>query len=199
MGKVTEPIILSDITVAGENVLKKIARIQLAPQSVQQTVISLATLVEVHVSGLLATLVDQEQEGRSLFEEAMLERVEMDLYSNRKSTFKWLNDGFGIKLPETLAFQQFNDCVGLRNLIVHGDSQLTRIQTRKFVPSIALRGQLERSLGVTFSGNHVSMGDDTSKKSIQISRNFIIDFDKVVLGFYPRLAMYGEHQSSFGE
>lgn len=182
-----------DVTAAGERLIRKVVALRLNEPAVGELVVTLATLGEVHVSGVLDALIDGGADSRSRFDVETLSRLRKDMYGSWKSLFEWLGAGFDLKLSKgDPAAQRFSDCVELRNMIVHGNHNLTRYQLKELGASIKLRERLAKYLDVTFDGNRVIMGQRTAARSMDAIVDFVVYFDNSLLVARPDLRTHGE-------
>lgn len=180
-------LILDGLSTSATATLKEIARLQLSNEVPERTIVLIATLGETYFDGMLTSLIALEDGSRSAMYEALLGDVRESIHSSWPSKFEWMRKGFGLSLQGMRGVQDFNCCVDLRNLIIHGNGRLTRMQTKQFDKSIELRKSLERVMNVTMQGNRVIVDFASAQAGIRIARSFVTCVDREILAKYPTL------------
>lgn len=182
-----EELNLDGLSFNASATLREIARLQLANEVPERVIVLIATLGETYLSEMLAALVALEDGSRSRMYESLLDDVRDSMHGSWPSRFDWLSRGFGLSISGEKEVQDFTCCVELRNLIVHGNGHLTRMQTKHFGKSIDLRRKLERVMNVTFQGNSVFVDERSSSAGILVARSFVGRVDRIILADYPAL------------
>lgn len=98
-----------------------------------------------------------------------------------------MKNGFGVHISDLSETARYRLCIDFRNMIVHGNSSLTKRQSAKFVESISLRRELSAVLNIEFHGYRARPTGSTRLKAVEVSRDFIVLFDREVLSTYPSL------------
>ncbi|WP_143035827.1 hypothetical protein [Lentzea fradiae] len=185
MGK--KELSLRNTSLSANRTLTDIARLQLADEVPERTIVHLATLGETYIAEMLTSLIALEDGNRSKMYEALLGEVREGMFNSWPAMFEWLRRGFGLSLLGEKEVQDFTCCVDLRNSIVHGNSRLTRMQTKQFEKSIDLRKKLERTMHVAIQGSRIMVDRDSSQAGIKVSRSFIFRVDDLMIQQYPSL------------
>jgi hypothetical protein len=155
--------------------------------SVEQAVVNLTTLVEIHMASTLETLIERERLGNSPFQDAILRDFRTDFYGGFDSLVRWLGNGFEVHIADLAETAHYRRCVDFRHMIVHGNSSLTRKQSAKFAEAISLRRELSAVLSLEFHGRRARPTASTRFKAVEVSRDFIVSFDREVLSVHPSL------------
>ncbi len=155
--------------------------------SAEQVVVNLTTLVEIHMASVLATLIERERIENTPFQDAILREFRTDFYGGWDSLVRWLGKGFGVHIADLAETAHYRRCVDFRHMIVHGNNSLTRKQSAKFADVIRLRRELSTVLSLEFHGRKARPTASTRFKAVEVSRNFIVSFDREVLSVHPSL------------
>lgn len=120
---------------------------------------------------------------------ALHEEVEDSIFRTWEARRKWLSNGFGINVSGDKEAQDFDAVVNLRNSIVHGDGRLTDLQVGRFKDLFRLKEQYARVLSATVSGRAITLTPEVALKAATVSRDFVLHFDRVLLGRFPTLVV----------
>ena len=187
-----EIIDFASVTSSGERCLGRLADIALLDSdnaSPEWMIISSITSVEEHTNHLLTSLIESSGVDSHPFGIALLtERID-DIYRTWESRLAWLKAGFNIAIAGDREIQEFICLVDLRNALVHGNGELTTVQTRRFDKMLELRRRLASLLGVEFDGLRVILNKQVASRSIAIARVAVLYLDSVVLEAFPTLSV----------
>ncbi len=136
---------------------------------------------------LFARLVDQSAVPESMLGAALLAVHQKSLTDSWSSRFEWLSKGFGIPMSGTRQAQAMRQLVELRNAIVHGSMALTDRQMADIRKMIELKRSLLSTLDVHCVGRAVRLGEQTLRRTMQTSVDFVTELDRLALRSYPRI------------
>ena len=104
---------------------------------------------------------------------------------------EWLRKGFGIVIAGDPPFQAFDVAVEWRNAIIHGDGQLTDLQTRRLSKLLVLRKRMWDILRVQKPVPALA-GAPPLILSLalcnDVARSMVAAFDELVIAKYPEAA-----------
>lgn len=188
MGSVIDP---SKLTASGERCIARLTELVELRLPPPQLITAIGTVVEVHVSSVLAQLtslshVDDHQLGR-----AMLSRLQQEMNKSWASRADWFKDGFSVEYKGRKAAQYFDTLVELRNAVVHGDGAASEQQAAKGAASLStMRRLFADRLNVEFRGQ-VEFAPTSAVCAMDIARQFVADFDQLVLARFPEAMRSG--------
>ncbi|NJP90426.1 hypothetical protein HCN51_13350 [Nonomuraea sp. FMUSA5-5] len=195
MGQRIDPQVLTD---PADRCLLALARLAYRGSSDKQSdqhwfITSAATLVEGYADGLLRSLVEMSDMGKSRFGSALLSAIGDDPYRAWDSRLKWLRDGFSVSVKGDKATQGFLTLVDARNAIVHGEGKLTRLQAGKIGQLVNLSQDLKRVLDIDLSSTRLVFSPTSCPLAVAVCREFVRHLDEKALEVEPRLKTYGVH------
>lgn len=181
----------ADLTASGERALHRIARLPLdasvqAPR--QWVLVSSVAVVEAHVATVLRALVARSNVDSTPIGASLLAAVRDDMTKTWDARMWWLGHAFGVQVGGDAPYQRFRTVVELRNALLHGDGELTDLQTRSVQKTLALKKELLQVLNVDLRGRRVVLGDDSHTRGCSAARTFVVAFDKAVLALHPEFA-----------
>jgi hypothetical protein len=176
------------LTESGERCVHRLAQLSLLDLPSPQLVTAAATAVEVHVSRILARLIALSDLLADRFAAAMIEDLEEDFVRTWRSRATWLDKGFDVQFAGTAEYQNLQVAVDLRNAIVHGDEQLTDLQTKNLNKVMALRKKLWSVLDVDCQGIRFRYAATSQDRILEVMAAFVVRFDQVVLSQHPEAA-----------
>lgn len=182
MGASVDP---AKLTESGEHCLARLSALSLLDLPVPQFVTSAMTVVEIHVSRVLARLIVLSDLQATKLGAALVDQMRDDMNRTWDSRMSWLNRGFGLAIAGEVESQRLNDVTELRNAVVHGDGRLTDFQTASLTRVIALQRDLRRHLDVQAAGA-IRYGPKAASLVEGAIRTFVIFFDARVLADFPK-------------
>ncbi len=185
MGTTVEPRLLTE---SGENCLRRIAALLGFPLPVPQLVTSMVTTVEAHVGRVIARLIVLSDVQVDRFGAAMVAHLEDEFVRTWLARTQWLDKGFDVAVRGGTTYQQFNVVIELRNAVVHGDGQLTDLQTKNLNKMLILRKDLWNTLGVDCSGMRPQYPAASRDHVLDVVTKFVVAFDKEILTKFPAAA-----------
>ena len=180
------PVDPARLTESGEQCLLRLGRLPSLRLPTGQLITVIGTVVEGHVSRILARLivlshVDSIQLGQALLDE-QLDSMN-DSWPKRN---RWLKAGFDLDHAGYAPYQDFDLLVQARNAVVHGDGALTDRQRRDGTRKIIqLRNDLLAKLDITLRGQ-LRYGPDSAERALRVAREFVVDFDARVIRKHPQ-------------
>lgn len=188
MGSVIDPSVL---TASGERCIARLTELVELRLPPAQLVTAIGTVVEVHVSGILAQLTSLSHIDEHQLGQAMLRRLQQEMNKSWASRAEWFKDGFSVAYKGRKAAQYFDVLVELRNAVVHGDGAASEQQAMKGTASLArMRRLFADRLNVEFRGQ-VEFAPTSAALAMDIARQFVADFDQMVLARFPETMRLG--------
>lgn len=157
---------------------------------IRAAVVSCATLVEAHVDRVLKALFVADAAMSFGLTRVLHAEIEDSIYRTWEARRRWLATAFDVSVSGDRAAQEFDVVVALRNSIVHGDGRLTDLQVGKFKELFRLKDQYARVLSAKVIGRRVALSPLVAVKAAMVSRDFVLYFDKVLLGRFPALTVH---------
>ena len=177
MGYAIDP---AKLTLSGEHCLERLNVLVSLSLPPAQFVTAATTVVEVHVSRIMATLVVLSEVADTRLGAAMLEELSDTLVGTWSARTKWLNSGFDISIAGTETYRDFDRLVEARNAISHGDGQLTDRQTRSLNRLLDLRKALLTKFEITSNGR-LGFSSASASKMLTAIRAFVACLDAEVI------------------
>ena len=181
MGPAVDP---AELTESGERCLLRLTELPRLQLPTEQLITVIGTVVEGHVSRILARLIVLSKIDESPFGNALLQSQVDSMDNTWPDRNHWLTRGFELAYPGLSPYQSFDVLVQARNAIVHGDGALTDRQTRKIKDLLILRKDFQKKLDATVRGR-LQFGDTSAKRAMEIARGFVVAFDKEVILKHP--------------
>lgn len=182
MGASVDP---AKLTASGEHCLARLSALTLLDLPVPQFATSAMTVIEIHVSRVLARLIVLSDLQATKLGAALVDEMRDDINRTWDTRMSWLSRGFGLAIAGEAEYQRLNNVTELRNAVVHGDGRLTDYQTASLTKVIALQKDLRRHLDVQAAGS-IKYGTKTALLVETAIRNFVVFFDGRVLADFPK-------------
>lgn len=174
----------SEITSSGEECITSLSQLSLrvGQSSVipEWILVDSITTVEVHVDRAINALVAQSHLADNMFGQALLGKLGEDMSNSWPARFDWLGDGFGVRVKGEKFAQDFDAVIECRNGIIHGSGNLTKRQRSNFAKFTELRRRLFTVLDVTTHGTRLVLSDNSARRSLEVSRDFVYGFDRAL-------------------
>jgi hypothetical protein len=181
MGSIVNP---GALTESGERCLRRLCELTILGLPPAQLITVIGTVVEGHVSRILARLIVLSDVESTPLGSAMLSKQLESMDNTWADRNYWLRNGFALEYTGDAAYQDFDVLVQARNAVVHGDGSPTDRQTRDLKKLAALRRDFQKRLDATLHGR-LSFGPQSSDLAMQIAREFVVAFDAEVVAKHP--------------
>lgn len=173
---------------AAELVLGNLARLHEDVYSkdvpTQYVVITASSESESFTEKILSTLLESSVVNTNRLGSALIADNWSQFFQNWDARLKWLWRGF--EIPNgTTQVQEVRTLVELRNSIVHGGGNLTRMQTGSLNKQLALEYRYRHQLDVTTEGGRLDFGSKTRIRAIEIAREFVFHIDNSARQRFP--------------
>lgn len=183
MGHAVDP---ARLTESGERCLLRLCELPSLGLPTAQLITVIGTVVEGHVSRILARLVVLSDVDSTQFGQLLLEKQLDSMNDSWPKRNEWLRAGFDIDHASHAPHQDFQVLVQARNAVVHGDGSLTDRQRKDGLQKfLARRDAFRQKLDITLRG-HLRYGGDSADRAMQIARAFVADFDARVIKEHPQ-------------
>lgn len=148
--------------------------------SQQWLIVDAVTAVEVHVDRAIDGLVSASEVSKNPVGKALLAKFGDEIGKSWVARFEWLATAFDVKTKGETFHQNVAVAIECRNAIVHGSGKLTKRQQGAFHAFIQLRRNLDSLLNVKVHGTRLVFSEDSARRTLMISREFIFGFDRAV-------------------
>lgn len=159
-----------------ESALKQVNAVDLRHElDLSTSIVALCSICESYADSVLDARISASIDPHSQFQRLMVEELRDRFHGTWDDRLKWLCQGFQIANKGDGPIQSMLTLVDLRNAIVHGNGQLTHLQTRKGLSrQLTLERELRQRLDVTVEARTIRYGDLTRSRATAICRSFIL-------------------------
>ncbi len=154
---------------------------------VEHIITTVGTIVEMHLSTVLESLIDSSNVRNSDLGAELLRSAETDMNANWKARSRWFKNAFDIRYGGYQAQEHWEVLIDARNAVVHGGGDLSPNQrTMSFVEVQKLKQSISDLLMVKIQDPAI-YAPQGARLAVDIARAFVQHFDAVVLGKYPTI------------
>lgn len=181
MGSVVNP---ASLTESGERCLRRLSELPELGLPVAQLITVIGTVVEGHVSRILARLIVLSDVDSTSLGAALLRENLESMDSTWPNRNRWLGEAFALHYTGGAPYQAFDVLVQARNAIVHGDGAPTDRQTKNLNKLLKLRSDFLNKLEATLRGR-LRFSRGSAELAMKIARDFVAAFDGEVIAKHP--------------
>lgn len=181
MGQIVDPAALTE---SGERCLLRLCELPTMGLPSAQLITVIGTVVEGHVSRILARLIVLSDVDSNPLGRALLSKQLDSMDNTWPDRNHWLRSAFALEYTGGTAYQDFDVLVQARNAVVHGDGSPTDRQSRDLQKLLTLRREFQKKLDATLHGR-LAFGRGSSDMAMRIAREFVAAFDTEVITKHP--------------